>query len=324
MKIDFGWPRRMPTWVRFGSVVAFTLAVSWLLSSVVTRDASFSINADTEVLTIEPDCQQQIVWDLPPGRIGIVPLGDEKASPTDAGRISVAFRGGARAQVRVARDGRWLIDLGRGNSFGCATTAEDLIRFDADGRATTAGAQDVFYSSAEPQTPGAGPVLLLKGRIVLGQEITYGGGSAAGLGSPLLDRARIEVRTPDAQTRQRRLIHEEALDPGGMLDTHGCLDEPIDAQAAEFPCVRHARTAAEGFLRAVKRDERLLLETQLSVNGRHIGVRQQGGSERRVLITVWSRLVSSSWLQLFAAGLILVSTLVGLWGGLVREDRDTH
>jgi hypothetical protein len=109
-----------------------------------------------------------------------------------------------------------------------------------------------------------------------------------------------------------------------MLDTHGCLDEPVDAQAAEFPCVRQARTTAEGFLRAVKREERLLLETQLSVNGRHIGVRQQGGSERRVLITTWSRLVSSSWLQLFAAGLILVSTLVGLWGGLVREECDTQ
>jgi hypothetical protein len=324
MKIDFGWLRRMPTWVRFGSVLVLTLAGSWLLSSIVTRDASFSINADTEVLSIEPDCQQRIVWDLPPGRIGIVPLGEDKASPTNASRVSVAFRGGARAQVRIARDGRWLIDLGRSNSFGCATTAEDLISFDADQRSIAAGAQDVFYISAESQSPGAGPVLLFKGRIVLGQEIAYGGGSAAGLGSPLLDRARIEVRTPDAQTRQRRLIHEEVLDPGGMLDTHGCLDEPVDAQAAEFPCVRQARTTAEGFLRAVKREERLLLETQLSVNGRHIGVRQQGGSERRVLITTWSRLVSSSWLQLFAAGLILVSTLVGLWGGLVREERDTQ
>lgn len=324
MKTYVEWLSRMPTWARFAVVVALTFAVSWLLSSIVTRDASFSINADTEVLTIEPDCQQQIVWDLPPGRIGIVPTAEKKVEPPVAERISVAFRGGARAQVRLARDGRWLIDLGRSNSFGCATTAEDLIRFDAAQRSIAAGAQDVFYSSAGPQTPGAGPVLLLKGRIVLGQEIAYGGGSTVGLGSPLLDRARIEVRTPDSQTRQRRLIHEEALDPGGMLDTHGCLDETVEAQATEFPCVRHARAAAEGFFRAVKRDERLLLETQLSVNGRHIGVRQQGGSERRVLITAWSRLVSSSWVQLFAAGLLLVSTLVGLWGGLAREGRDTN
>ena len=313
--------RKTPTWARVSLAVAAAALVALGLSTFITDDADFSISADTEVLSVEPACGQLLVWDLPPGQIDIVRWDVEKQDPKPSQAVSVSLRGGARARVRIDGRGRWLIDIGRSGSFGCSVPVDDVIAF-SDGRSVrAAGDNDVHYVSSGQVEPGAGPVLLLRGRVVVGQEIAFGGGSASGVDAPLLARARIEARTPDAQTGQRRLIHEETVDPGAMIDTHACLDAPREPSAAESSCAARARTKSEGFFRAAKRDDAPTLEVQLAVTGRQVGVRQQGGIERRVLITEWSRLLSSTFVQLLAATLIGLSGLVQLWGGLKRDDK---
>lgn len=306
---------RLPTWVRLGAWLAAAAVLALSLAYVVTSDAIFSINADTEVFAVEPACGQQLVWDLPEGAIGVPREGGAEPLPSPA--IGVSLRGGARARVQVDGEGRWLIEFGRSGSFGCGAAA-DLVTVTADGRTLTAGAEDVWlYRSSAAVAAGASPVQLLRGRVVIGDEISFGSG-AAGAGAPLLERAHIDVRSPDAQTGQRRQIHDETIDPGGMVDTHGCLDAPREPPRLA-DCVRGARSASEGFFRAVARESRPMVQVQLVVTGRHVGVRQQGGSERRVLVTWWSRVKSSSLVQMFAAAMVLISALVQLWGALKRE-----
>ncbi len=309
----------MPSSARFALLVLALVVFAWVFSSWQTDDASFSIGAQTEVLSVEPECRHQIVWDLPPGRIGVA--SEDGKVPAAAEAVSVSLRGGARARVRVNRQGQWLMEFARSNSFGCGGPAADVIAFTAGDASRAANDADVFYESTAGIAAGSGPVLLLRGRVVIGEEIQFGSGAARDVDVPLLTHARIEVRTPDAQTRQRRLIHEEAIDPASMIDTHACLDEPHDPAAASFDCVRRSGSTSEGFFRAVKRDDRHAFEVQLVATGRHVGVRNQGGSERRLLVTWWSRVVSSTFAQLFAAGLLFVAACAQVWSTIQRKER---
>lgn len=306
----------LPTSARVGACLLAAAALAFGLATIPTEDATFSINADTRVFAVEPACGQQLVWDLPAGAIG-VPR-ERGAAPKPSTKIGVSLRGGARARVEVDGEGRWLIELGQSGSFGCGT-APDLITVNLGDRTETAGTDEVwFYRSSAAVSASTSPVLLLKGRVVIGDEIPFGRASA-GVGAPLLERAHIDVRTPDAQTHQRRQIHDETIDPGGMIDTHACLDEPREPPQRYTNCLRTALSATEGFFRALRREDRPGLEVQLVVTGKYVGVRQQGGSERRVLVTWWSSVKSSTLVQMFAAAMALIAGLVQLWSALKRK-----
>lgn len=308
----------LPTGARLAGLLLGVAAVAWVLASVQTDDASFGISAETEVLSVEPDCEQNLVWDLPAGRIGA--LREDGREPEGAAAIGVLLRGGARARVRVGQQGQWKMEFTHSDSFGCGGSAADVIVFTADDLSESAGGADVYYESEDEVAPGAGPVLMLRGRVVIGEEIPFGIGTADGAEVPLLVRARVEARTPDWHTRQRRLIHEETIDPGAMIDTHGCLDAPAGPQTLAAACVREARTASEGYLRAIRNDDRLAFAVQLAATGRFIGVRNQGGTQRRLLVTWWSRVVSSTFAQLFAAGLAVLAALAQIWSTIQRQE----
>lgn len=307
-----------PTPVRFIVTLAVIGLAALALSGWVTDDADFSVSAATEVFTVEPECGQRLDWNLPPGYVALASTNPRPAASKST--VSLALRGGARARVRVDRQDGLLIDLEPSDSFGCGDAAVDAVTFSADERSSAAGGEDVAYQSAGKLDSGTAPVLLLAGRVVIGQEISPGAGSVSGRGTPLLLGGQIAARTPDRQTGQRKLIHEETVDPGGMIDSHACLDAGHDPRDGAVGCVRRSLAKSEGFVRVVTRDEAPILELHLAVNGRQIGVRQQGGAERHVLITAWSRLVSSTMAQLLAAMLLAVTAVVQLWGSVKRED----
>lgn|GEM_PF-3581462 len=307
----------LPTWARLCVWLAAAGVLALTLANVVTRDATFSINADTAVFAVEPACGHHLVWDLPAGAIGM-PSAD-LIEPQQSKKIGVSLRGGAHARVQLDGTGHWLIDFNRSDRFGCGQAA-DVITITTDAGVRTVGDNQLWsYRSNAAIKPDSTPVLLLKGRVVIGDEILFGSSAADGVA--ILDRATVDVRSPDAQTGQRRQIHQEAIDPGGMIDTHACLDAPLESRLQLAECVRRARSAAEGFVRTVERDNQPVLQVQLAVTGRHIGVRQQGGSERRVLVTWWSSVVHSSLVQMFVAAMVLLSALVQLWGALKREPK---
>jgi hypothetical protein len=213
------------------------------------------------------------------------------------------------------------MEFGRSNAFGCGEAVADTVAFTAGGASQAAGGGDVLYQSSAA-IAGGGSVLLLRGRVLIGEEIPFGTGTAKDVEVPLLARAHVEVRTPDPQTRQRRLIHDETIDPASMIDTHACLDEPHDPRAKAFDCVRRSGSTSEGFFRSLKREDKSSgFEVQLAVTGRHIGVRNQGGGERRLLVTWWSRVASSTFLQLFAAGLLFVAACAQVWSSIENKER---
>lgn len=306
---------RCPTPLRMAVFVAAVGLAAYGVAGRVTQDASFSISARSEVLTLELGCVHNIVWDLPAGQIGPPGLDRE---PPHSGIVSVALRGGARARVRAAPGQPWLIEFDHTESFGCGGLAAEVITATADDAALPASAEGYTYRSSKPLGESERPTLLLRGRVVIGDEIVFGGGLRSALAAPLLGTARIEVRTPDAQTAQRRLIHEEQVDAGGIIDSHGCLDMPADRLAR---CVQQAASAAEGFIHVGAADGPPGFDVQLLVTGEHIGVRQQAGAERRIVVTWWSRLITAAWLQIFAAWLLGLSALAGLWPLLAREVR---
>lgn len=312
-RVDSLWAR-CATPLRISVFVALVALAAYGVAGLVTRDASFSISARSEVLTLELGCGQSVVWDLPAGQIGAQDLERE---PPRSDIVSVAMRGGARARVRAAADTPWMIEFDQSDSFGCAAQGREVITATADTSVLPASAEGYTYRSSRPLGEGERPALLLRGRVVIGDEIVFGGGMRSALSTPMLGAARIEVRTPDMQTAQRRLIHEEQVDAGGIIDSHGCLDQTADLLPR---CVQQGRSDAEGFIHVAGADGPPGFDVQLLVTGEHIGVRQQAGAERRIVVTWWSRLITAAWLQIFAAWLLGLSALAGLWPLLAREE----
>lgn len=326
-------PRRLRPVLAMGVAVA---ASAWIvglaLAGYAPTDADFSIGARTEVMTLEVACNQHLNWDLPAGRFRVASGEAQTAHHV----FGVKLRGGARVRLRLGPDGQWQARFDRSTSMVCAEddktaagTPLDLIVISADGELLPPDPQGIIYESLQPMRQAAQPTLLLQGRVVLGEEIQSGIGSSLRLTpAPILQRAGIQVRALDDQLGQRRLIHEESVDAGGIVDSHGCLDLPDRAPRSPSDevlgrCVSKPGWMSRGFVH-VGSDGEPGFDVQLQVTGHHVGVRQQGGAERRILVSWWSRAISSSAVQISTAFVFALANL-GLLGylmGLARARGD--
>lgn len=306
---------RLPTVWRVGLTALAVIVLAGWLATVVTRDATFSISARSEVLVLDVGCSRPLVWDLPPGRIQAAGA----AAAPESKPVTAEMRGGARVRLTLDAERHWLIEFERSDLLDCGPPAPDAIGFSIDGAPWPASADRYRYRSDRPITEGRQPPWLLGGRVVIGEEIQFGTGRQDASASPMLASARIDVRTPDAQTAQRRQIHEEQVDAGGIVDSHGCLDALQDRLA---DCVRRARSAAEGFVHVSGDDGARGFDVQLLVAGERIGVRQQAGAERRIVVTWWSRVTTSSWAQIAAVLLTALGGVTGLWGFIDGKRSD--
>lgn len=313
-----------PPLLRLLALLVAVAALAAALAAWTTQDANFSVTARTEVLTLQTGCTQSVAWDLPPGQIATPAQLEAGREPTRGDALALVLRGGAQARVRLDAQGHWLIDAAPLPLFGCADAqgrvAPDTVTASVDGVALVPAPEGFVYRSALPlqeaSQQGARPLWLLRGRVLLGEEISFGSGLASAAATPLLAQARVEARTPDRFTAQRRLIHEEQVDAGGLIDTHACLSERSDTLPA---CVRSRAWSGEGFIHLGERDGLPGFDVQLSVVGQRLGVRQQGGSERQIVVTWWQRTVTNSWLQIGAALLLGISTLLQVLPALGGE-----
>jgi hypothetical protein len=306
----------LPTVWRVVACFIVVVLGAFLGARFVTKDTSFSVSARTDVVSIETACaQQRLVWDLPPGKVGAA--GAEVTALSAREVVSVALRGGARSRVRLGPNGALLIEFGPSASFDCGASS-DAIVVTVDRKPLENNPDGYVYESGLAALAGPRPVLLLQGRVVLGEEIPFGAGTTGAVTAPLLHEARIEARTPDPLTLQRRLIHDETVDPGGMIDTHACLDQRADMLAA---CAASTRSSSQGFFHVVERDGRPSLQVQMHVTGERIGVRQQGGGERRIVVTWWSKLVTWSLLQIMATLLVFITTMTQIWSFFKRDAK---
>jgi hypothetical protein len=316
------WGSEGRSMLAIAGVALIAWLVGWVLARYAPADADFSISARSEVLTLEVACNQHLSWDLPPGRFKVADGETQTASKV----LGVKLRGGARARLRLGRDEQWQARFDRSPQLDCAADAGDLIVVSADGQALPPSPQGLVYESLQPMREAPRPTLLLQGRVVLGEEIQAGIGSSQQLlVAPMLRRAHIQVRALDDPLGQRRLIHEEAVDAGGIVDSHGCLDVPD--RAPDHPgedvlasCVRKPGWNSQGFIHVGAGDGEPGFDVRLQVTGHHVGVRQQGGAERRILVSWWSRVVSSPSVQISVAFVFALAN-VGLLGYLMAAAR---
>ncbi len=284
-----------------------------LLAGMVSNDTLFSVQAQSQALQMTLGCgQRALLWDLPPGQIAAVSGPGTAAPPPVSSQITVTLREGARADLLLQGDGRWSVRFDPDASNACGAAGADAVTVTINGAPLPASAGSyLFVSQASAAFASAWP---LRGRVLIGDEVREGSGSsAASKLNGLLLSGQVEARTLDALTGQRRTLHEERLDRGSMLDTHACLDqrEP-DVKA----CVQRSRSTTEGFFQLRDEGDRAQrFEVQLTVTGREIGLRSHGAAQRSVGVSWWFRTVTTPWVQIVAAAVALLSSLITVLTG---------
>lgn len=298
-------PRRR-VWARALALAAALLVASFLASWLKHHNTTFSIRADTQVVDMDLRCGDRVVWDLPPGDF----MGDDgTATRTDL--ASVTLRGGAHARIALDSERRLTVRWRNSEFHRCPESRMDTIRVTGDDGENVVADSMLHYRSAEPVAAHF-PPLIVSGRIRLGEEIVEGGGFR-GASLPMLLSATVEARTPDALTGQKRLIHTEHVDAGSVVDTHACLD----ASEGELErCVTASRARASGFIHLGQPLDATGLQAQVSVMGTAVGVRQFGSVERKVSITRWATLITTSWLQVLVAMILALSAIVQIRGAI--------
>lgn len=297
-------------------------AIALLLSLRTAKDTAYTLTANTDVLSVEPLCDQELVWDLGTGEA--VALGSgavgELPSARVSGATSVHLRGGARAVLERRSDGLWRVDLTRGplHARCIAQTGQPSVVVTVDdrhlelptdpGKGPRALSVRTTRSATVGTSPDAGDkpsgtVLLLSGRVVLGELLRHGGGWKQTT-SPLLREGKLEARTREPFTDRSVPVIEEALDAGSRVDTHACLGLTTDEERAE--CTAAGAVTATGI--AYDNKDRAL-DVKLHVTTRRIGIAQHGGEQRAVTVTWWNRITSLQFVQMFAATLLLLGTL---------------
>lgn len=354
-------------------VLALLPAGVALLSLRTAKDTAFALTANTDVLSVEPLCGQELIWDFelaeaapsgtarpavvesPARGAGVKP----SASPPQrlVGAATVRLRGGARAVLERRPNGLWRIALTRGPLHKRCTDMAPLpsvvvsmmvpaepdrtgprpagpsaekvplrellleLPVSAEEGPHVLGLQTMRSAptpaigapkanakakeKAEPEADAkpSGAVLLLSGRVVLGDLLRPGGGWSQA-SSPLLREGKLEARTRDLFTDRSVTVIDEPLDAGSRVDTHACLER--DEELELLACLESTPVSASGF---VYDNVDRALDVKLSVTTERIGIAQHGGGHRAVAITWWSRFISLQFVQMFAATLLLLCTL---------------
>lgn len=295
--------------VRMLLPTAIVIGFAYLLSSLIKEDTVFSIQAVTRSVRVDVSCDDILRWDLPTGDVRL----SGEAQQKTVSKALLSLRGGSRATLRMSADGRLNLLLGKSPVISCPGYDADAIRLEVDGQTHLMGLEATPYASTphpsgEPIATG-GFNFIIKGRIVLGQQITQGGGWSNDASS-LLYSGSVDARTPDGITGQKRLIHAEQVEPGSEVDSHACLDSTTDTAG---DCVAESASRAQGFLffsADAQRDA--AISAQISVVGKSVGIRQFGGTQRKVVVTHWSKSVTSSLLQLLFALVVGIAAIAEL------------
>ena len=313
-------------WVRRG-VAVFTSLAALVFAVSPAPDSAFSIAATTDAIVVEPGCQDQVRWDLPPGWVVAegAPLDavDPLASP--AAPVTVELAAGARATVIREAAGYWKMRFTQDAPRRCDSAPSRALAVAVGGEEIPSDPGGYFYQSSYGEDPsrtaasavsaerplvGPAPPLTLRlaGRIILGQPMSEGGGWG-GASQPILHGARIEVRDRAWLTNQSLSVLVEEVGSGSLVDTHACID--AEARHETEQCGLDEPSRSAGFLYYGGDDGAMRAQVHRSAG--KIGVVPYGGDERSLSVTNWAILVKSPALQLIVAALLLISALLQGW-----------
>ncbi len=294
--IDRYWGR-----ILFGLLLIMLIGGYFALQPA--SNTAFAISATTDQMLVEPLCQDRMVWDLPAGHVLPVSAPPEAMSCTGAAvPVTVELRGGAQALLTSRADRRLDVRLSPGALAAECRLPEgrSALSVQVDGVDLPADAQGYFYRSGECDGSGAvdaSGVLSVLGRLQIGAAIPEGAGwGGSSVAVSLLDKGEIVARLVAPFSNERMTLLQEKLDPGSIVDTLPCLGETAGGDAATRNECLLTAVSTPGFVR--------LLSDGLDVQAyptRMVGVTPHLGEQRRINLTRWDILKSSSIAQVLAA-----------------------
>jgi hypothetical protein len=317
------------------ALIALIGLIGLIANHAPPRKTAFTIRAQTDVVTVQPDCGQALTWDLPPGEVRALGADAPADLQRKIGPVSIVIRAGAQAVLERRETGEWRVvvkpldgvEICTVQSPSGATDGQRPVETvpPADRisvlrlKYTAANGSEVENESVAPSADGFAyrsigdgadpPPLRLAGRVLLGSPVLEGGGwSDARAG--MLRSATIEGRVRDSVGEQLSVLLREDVDPGSMIDTHACLDRHQTEQQLAA-CAATGGDAAVGF--AAASSDGIVKSIQVVVHRltKRIGVLPYGGEQRSLAVTWWTALLNNPLAQQVAAALIIVTTLLG-------------
>ena len=295
---------------KVGLLIGLSCALAWWLTRPA-KTASIAIAGQVRSLTMEVLCGEKLLWDLPPGQIRhrSAAQGAGEAQFTEA---TLSLSAGARVRVDMAPVGTLRLAVDQVDSIArhCGREAGSSFEVVVDGKHLPHDPAGFYYAAASVDArPDAATVSLpLKGRVMLGRPIQYGGGWKGGDGGAT-ESIFVTRRVVPAFSDEKVTLGTDRLDDGSILDTHACFDATPDVPKR---CASGELDPATGFLRASAGKG---LEVQLYVRG-PIGVRTyEGDRQHQVSIPNSSFAWQSESVKYWLALLVLV---VSFWEKLVK------
>jgi len=232
-----------------------TLVAAFLMSTCSIQTNAYSIQGQSDLVTVEPSCGRYVTWDLGAGLLSVTRLdampvmatGKDAAksampAASAASGVTLGFGPGARMVLERLPDDSVRAVLSASRAFErCASRPEvgeySLRGTDGDPdlvvhrefsqqqlrerviefRSMPADAQSSAVSAQRSFTH------VLEGRVVLGAAVQHGAGWGPS-SAPILRSAELNVRTRERFTDQSITVHSEKLDAGSIVDTLPCME----------------------------------------------------------------------------------------------------
>jgi hypothetical protein len=248
--------RGIRTFGRLVLLVGITLGAAFAMSTCTKETNVFSMQAQTDLLTVEPSCGRYLTWDLGPGRLSVHQVNDIPALDRDhnimaaaapaasaASSVTLGFGPGSKMVLERLNDDSVRAVVSASTPFsGCASrpeAAEYSLRSTGADQSDTVEHREysqaalrervIEFRSTAPAAQASAPSAkdafahVLEGRVVLGTPVQHGAGWGTG-SVPILRGAEINVRTRESVTHQSITVHSERVDAGSILDTLPCVE----------------------------------------------------------------------------------------------------
>lgn len=273
------------------AILVAVLVVRWLRPS---PDVVFAVHAHTSVLAVALPCEQDLVWDLPPGEL-VGRSVDGALAEEPKGPVTVTLYGGAEARLVVLPEGRISVTFGTGEENSCDGDRAQRLRASLGGNDVEEDAEGFQYLSAPLAASGeqAAFALPLVGRVILGENLPYGAGWSGA--TPLLHSGEYRARRIGGSAGEQNTYIEGSLDAGAVVDTQPATGEG------------NAGPPASGFVQVGPGG----LEAQV-YKQRGIGVLSYAGSPVTFSVPRWRVLVRSAGAQITLTVLTVLGGILGL------------
>lgn len=291
--------RRGPLAVIAVIVLGLAVLAYWVLRQP-SPDVVFSVNAHTGVLQAAPLCNEELVWDLPAGRLMGRSAASDADLPEEVERVTVTLYGGASARLVHRHTGAIVITFDAGEADACPIELERRIVVRHGMQNLPADPVGYDYMSMPLEAIDDQPVFALPliGRVVLGEDLPYGAGWSGA--TPLLQsgeyRAR-GARSGGSVDREQNTYLEEQLDAGIVVDTlpraaHLTGSDPVSASG--FVQIGSSWMQAQIYKR------------------REISILTYAGVPTTYSVPRWRVLVRSTGAQILVALVAILGGIVGL------------